>query len=370
MSNSIKLDILKISQPIGTIYVAKISPETLLEMSTVDRRRIQEDDEVLGVQRELRMDKVHQIKSYLSSIDATFPNSIIVNTTSEFILSETNNTLEIEIKESAFTIIDGQHRVEGFRDNPVKDFELIVAIFKDLKIDQQANIFSTINSQQTKVDPSLNLHLEINNQVYTPKKMMIEIAQSFCFDKESPWANNIRMLGRQTNGIISLAAFVKPLLLMTYPEKDYYLIRNELIKNENELSSFNEFEYNYDKYIFWDFYVNRDFNSVYKILFNYFKSLKVILDKDWLNKESVLNKTTGYNAIMKLFKDIVLEGVVEGNLTYDFFFEKLKPLAKFNGTIDSSNYGASGFKASNELYAEFKHVLSNDEMRSELNGSD
>jgi hypothetical protein len=48
--------------------------------------------------------------------------------------------------------------------------------------------------------------------------MMIEIAQSFNFDKESPWANNIRILGNGTKGIISLSAFVKPLINLTFSE--------------------------------------------------------------------------------------------------------------------------------------------------------
>ena len=89
MSN-ISMDIIKVRQPIGTIYVGKISPNLLLQMSTVDRRRIVEDDEVLGIQRDLKPEKVSQIKNYLSSIDATFPNSIIVNTTSNFIKNETD----------------------------------------------------------------------------------------------------------------------------------------------------------------------------------------------------------------------------------------------------------------------------------------
>ncbi len=233
MKNTIKLNVIKVKQPVGTIYVAKITPEILLQMSIVDRRRIEEDEEILGIQRELRPEKVQQIKRYLTSYDATFPNSIIVNTTSEFIITETENSIEIDNQENTFTIIDGQHRVEGFRDNPIANFELIIAIFKDLKTDQQANIFSTINSQQTKVDPSLNFHLEINSKVYTPKKMMIEIAQSFCLDSESPWYQEIRILGRQTTGILSLSAFVKPLLELTYPENDYYLIRNTITEKKD-----------------------------------------------------------------------------------------------------------------------------------------
>ncbi|WP_299149469.1 DGQHR domain-containing protein [uncultured Dokdonia sp.] len=357
MSGTIKLDVIKVVQPIGTIYVAKISPNVLLEMSKVDRRRIEDDDEVLGVQRELRRDKVIQINKYLSSVDATFPNSIIVNTTSACIVNESETELEIKTNEDAFTIIDGQHRVEGFRDIEVKNFELIVAIFKDLKIDQQANIFSTINSQQTKVDPSLNLHLEINNKVYTPKKMMIEVAQSFCLDPKSPWFNEIRILGRQTSGIISLSAFVKPLLNLTYPEQDYHLIRNRLMESKD--ADLGEFKYDMKRYLFWTFYLRKDQESVFKILLNYFEALALILDKDWLNQKSLLNKTTGYNAIIKLFKDYAEIGVKEKKLTYEFFFEKLKGLSVMNGTINSSNFGASGSKASNELYYEMKKTLTN-----------
>ena len=249
MNKNIILDILKVKQPIGTIYVAKISPELLLQMSTVDRRRIVDDDEVLGIQRELRPEKVSQIKNYLSTIDATFPNSIIVNTISKFVINETETQLTIEINDSTFTIIDGQHRVEGFRENILGNFELIVAIFKDLRIEQQANIFSTINSQQTKVDPSHNYNLELDSTVFTPVKMIIEVAQSFNFDKESPWCNNIRLLGGGY-GIISLSAFVKPLLSLVYPENDYYLIKNELTKAQqnNNLPDFSDFNYKVERF--------------------------------------------------------------------------------------------------------------------------
>lgn len=357
--STLKLNILKLHQSIGTIYVSKIKPSDLLSMSIVDRRRIEEDDEVLGIQRELKKDKVIQIQNYLSSIDATFPNSIIVNTTQNFVVNESETELELTIDDNTFTIIDGQHRVEGFREIDLDNFELLIAIFKDLKIDQQANIFSTINSQQTKVDPSLNLNLELNSRAYTPKKMMIEIAQSFNYDKESPWYNNIKMLGSKTNGIISLSAFVKPLLEITYPEKDYYLIRNELMINEKEFPAFSDLNYKAERYLFWELYKRKDVNSVYKILFNYFKALKVILDKDWLNNKSLLNKTTGYNAMIKLFKDVSRKGFENGNLSYEFFFQLLRPLAEMNGTISSENYGASGFKASNELYYEMKKTLAN-----------
>lgn len=356
---NITLDVIKVKQPIGTIYVGKISPSLLLQMSTVDRRRIVEDDEVLGIQRDLKPEKVTQIKNYLSTVDATFPNSIIVNTTGNFIINESETQLNLEVNDSTFTIIDGQHRVEGFRENVLDNFELIVAIFKDLRIEQQANIFSTINSQQTKVDPSHNLSLELDSKVYTPVKMIIEIAQSFNFDKESPWVNNIRLLGNGNKGIISLSAFVKPILNLVYPENDYYLIKNELTKiDESKFPTFENLNYKVDRYPFWEFYKRKDQKSIFKILFNYFKALQVILEKDWLNGESLLNKTTGYNAIMKLFKDLFLVGIEKGDLSYDFFFNELNGLKNLNGAITSENFGASGLKASNDLYIEMKKNIS------------
>jgi hypothetical protein len=85
--------------------------------------------------------------------------------------------------------------------------------------------------------------------------------------------------------------------------------------------------------------------------------LSIVLDKDWLNENSLLSKTTGYNATMKLFKDLYTEGLKSNNLTYAFFFDKLSKLSSMNGSINSENFGASGFKASNDLYFEMKNNL-------------
>ncbi len=358
MKQTVKLNSIKVHQSIGDIYVAEINPQNLLQMSIVDRRRIENDEEVIGIQRELKEEKVKQIKKYLSTNKATFPNSIILNTEEKYVIAKTDNSIELEISEYTFSIIDGQHRVEGFRDNPIENFNLIISILIDLKVDEQAEIFTTINSQQTKVDPSHNLNLELESTVYTPIKMMIEIAQSFNYDKESPWFNSIKLLRNTNSGILSLSAFVKPLIALTFPDNDYYLIKNELNRNTKEFPSFSNINYDTKRFIFWNFYRVKDFSSVYKILFNYFKALSIVLDKDWLNENSLLSKTTGYNAVIKLFKDLYVEGLKSNNLTYHFFFNKLSSLSKMNGIITSENFGASGFKASNDLYLEMKKNIS------------
>lgn len=202
MKQIVKLNSIKVRQSIGDIYVSSIDPQVLLQMSIVDRRRIENDEEVLGIQRDLKEEKVKQIRKYLSTNKATFPNSIILNTEEKYVINKSDTSIELEINDNTFSIIDGQHRVEGFRDNPIDNFNLIISIFIALETDQQAEIFTTINSQQTKVDPSHNLNLELESKVYTPIKMMIELAQSFNYDKESPWYNNIKLLRNSNYGIL------------------------------------------------------------------------------------------------------------------------------------------------------------------------
>ena len=357
MSN-LRINVFPVVQPIGTLYIGKINYSDLFSMSVVDRRHIISDDEVLGIQREIKEDKVKQIKKYLTTSEATFPNSIILNVKNENVVSNTGSVLELKQKDDTFTIIDGQHRLAGFEDYQGPDFELIVTIFIELRIDQQAEIFSTINSQQTKVDPSLNVSLILDDRYFTPRKMIVEIAQSFNYDRESPWYNSIKMLGANRDGFISLSAFARPLFELTYPERDWYLIKNAVTVAKNKPADFSfDKDYSMVRYPFWPFYKNGDSASVYKILTNYFLALSNILSDDWLNADSILNKTTGYNAIMRLFKELVPACIESHSFSYEFFFRMLSPLEKLDGSINSYNYGTSGTYSSNQLYKDIKEAL-------------
>ena len=363
--------VIKVEQPIAPIYIAKINSSDLLSMSVVDRRHIVDDDEVLGIQRELKLDKVRQIKKYLSTYEATFPNSIIVNVKKEDLISVDENEIMLRKKEDTFTIIDGQHRLAGFEGYTGPLFELIVTIFIDLRIDQQAEIFSTINSQQTKVDPSLNVSLVLSDPLFTPKKMIVEIAQSFNFDKESPWYNNIKKTSGNNDGndgLITLSAFSKPLFDLTFPESDWYLIKNALSVNPQKPNFDFDANYKMERYPFWFFYKNRDSASVYKILWNYFKVLQSLLEDDWLNQESLLNKTTGYNAMIHLFKDLVPLCINERSFNYSFILQLLDPLKALNGSITSSNYGTSGTYASNQLFRAFWEAIEPSLKKNSTNG--
>lgn len=357
MKNTIKIPVIKATQPIGDIYIAKINAVDLLRMSTIDRRHIDNDDEVIGIQRPLRIDKIREIKRYLTTQNATFPNSIIVNVNRSNFISETESEILLRDSGDTFTIIDGQHRLYGFDDYQGRKFELIITIFIGLDISLQSEVFSIINSQQTKVDPSLNINLELADKKDTPTKKLVQIAQTFNIDKGSPWHHRIKMLGAQSDGIISLAAFVRPLFNLTFPEKRLTEIRNELNECYPVFPDFENIKVDINRYPFWPFYVSQNPSMIYKILYNYFQAFSEILSLDWMNEESILNKTSGYNAMIKLLGDILPIGLSQGDLSESFFVKILSPLSKMSGCITSEVYGSSGMYSSNSLYKDMLNEL-------------
>jgi DGQHR domain-containing protein len=357
MNQTIKIPVIKAKQPIGEVYVAKMNAVDLLRMSSVDRRHIEDDDEIIGIQRPLKKDKIRAIKRYLTKQSATFPNSIIVNVKNENVINISDTEIELKDSDDTFTIIDGQHRLYGFDDYHGQEFELIITIFIGLDTALQSEVFSIINSQQTKVDPSLNINLELADKTETPTKKLVQIAQTFNIDKESPWYQRIKMLGSQSEGVISLAAFVRPLFDMTFPERMLIDIKNELNKSYPSFPMFSNLVVNSARYPFWTFYVSQDPSMIYKILLNYFRAFRAVLSSDWMSEDSILNKTSGYNAMIKLLQDILPIGIDRGDLTESFFTEILEPLSKLSGYITSDIYGSSGLYSSNNLYKDMRREL-------------
>ncbi len=362
MKNTITLKIQKLKQPIGELYISKINAYDLFLMSESDIIKLSKNkDSYDGIQREIKNQKVDYIKDYLTSVDATMPNSIILNITKDKIISLTEDEITIQTSKDTFSIIDGQHRLKGFENSKNTLFELSITFFIDLPQEEQSRVFVTINSEQTKVDPSISFYQERKEKHFTPRKMVADLSIMFAKDLDSPWKNKIKLIGKKDelseDAMISLSAFAQRILIYIYNDKKYFnKLRNKLIKSENNLSLL-ESEENFGGSIFWNFYISHDELSLYKILLNYFNVLKDIFKHDWNDTNSLLTKTTGYNALMTLFKDLFEEGLNKGTLDKTYFYNKLVALKEFDTTINSKNYGASGGQASSQLYKVLKEKI-------------
>ena len=104
MSNfELVLDIIEIKQRVGSYYIASIKTKDLLEISSVDRMRMEQEGDsrasYLGIQRKLDEARVKKIAEYVKNRDSAFPTSILLAITedcAEIIQNETGLHLKLK----------------------------------------------------------------------------------------------------------------------------------------------------------------------------------------------------------------------------------------------------------------------------------
>ena len=380
--NYIEIEAFEIRQPICSFYVAKINHYDLINLASTDMHNITENNNFNIYQRKLDLKRIPALKKYMSYSNATFPNGIILNAKENAILDFKNNKLKVKNIKNAFFIIDGQHRIEAlnYYSNNNIPFQLCVIIFNNVDIDTQTEIFATVNGEQKPVNPTVKLNLKGNDDVDTPDKVIRDIIILLNKEKDSPFYEMIK-IDDISKGILSMAAIASPLLEFIYDKSDYYNIKDVLILEKNDRYKLKElFNYNLTKKIFWEMYVDSADNVMYKMLFNYFSVIKEYFSKtkyksesgenivvnQWNNKDYILCKTTGYNALIMLLKDIIVR-----KCNYDFTADNFKKILDnfsniFDRLITQENFG-SGLAASNRLYTYFYYIIFGDNKNEKFN---
>ncbi len=345
-----KIFLMEINQPVGTFYISKISSDVLVDIANVNRR-----DGKVGIQRELSRKRTVEIAKYCEDPDATFPTPIILSIRESDVISikpfkDLDGIFELEFSDrnSFAEILDGQHRVAGIQ--KAEDFycELMIAIVFDVTEEEKAYIFSTINSNQTKVDKSLIYDLFELSKDRSPFKTCHEIARIMNSDKESPFYNRLKMLGKKgkKSETLSQGTFVAYLskLISKTPKQDMIDIKNnnELVPNK--------------KLVLRKYFINDQDDIILKVLMNYFKAVKANFEYEWDNSdEFILSKTTGYGALIKSFPDLFQKGATQRDLSFDFFnneFKRIKECLKEKGYELTSDNISSGEQGQRELYLE------------------
>ena len=338
----IEIDAIKISQPIGDFYYGKINADLLFQISEADARRLEHEDReiesYLGIQRPLKTNRVSEINDYISTLDATFPNSIIIAINEEegIDVSWKDNKLTIEFdpeeKSKIANILDGQHRLAGFTsdnfyfedfDGDKKDFELLVTIFVNANMSVQAKVFSMVNQNQTKVNKSLVYDLESLSKSRSPWRSSHLIAVYLNSKKSSPFYRRIKRLGVKSRKneieLLTQAAFVDNLvkLISPAPQED----RNYILGKERGSFSFSSKKPNYFdennliKFPFRKVFFDDEDEVVLKVIFDFFSSVEIVWPNSWdkANSDSVLNKTVGLIALMRLLGAILTYWLEKGN---------------------------------------------------------
>ena len=353
MSDSIAIPVFEIEQPIGKFYFGKIDSVDLVNLCSKDLSDISATQYDV-FQRNLDLKRLPALKKYMEYSRASFPNGIVLTANLPF--EYKNGFLTIARRRDAFFIIDGQHRVEALKYyHGSKKFEVCVVIFDTKDKDLRAELFTVINSEQKKVNPSVKINLKGNDSVDTPEKVVRRIAIALNDNFESPFYGRIRFgdesYGRDNNKI-SLAAFAKPIISAIYNQDNSFLIKDDLIRNNNDRSSIQD-KY-YSSKCLWKYYVAGKDKIIYLILLNYFTAFRDLFKKDWNSYNSLLLKTTGYNAMFMLLVDLLNNG--NKDFSYASIFDLIQPLKVLEGHFVFEEWGV-GLAGSSRLYKKFVELL-------------
>lgn len=344
---------IKVVQPLGEFYIAKMKARELLKISTSSVARYDKDGNLKGNQRPLDPKRLKAIANFIMSDEMSFPTSILIaanidrdgkiieDIEDRWNVKQTGSTdiynLIIPDKVTSL-VIDGQHRLNAFNfaEESCKDIELVCSIFIDLPNPYQAYLFATINGNQKRVDKSLALELfgfDVENEpqnTWSPEKLAVYITRKFNFSKGSPLYQKIKLaplfseledLVNKDKWLLSTAAMVEGImsLISNNPQKDRDMLamKKTSIWSDKTRSVLT----NNGKPVLRYLYLDSKDDELYSILEKYFCSVKTILWDDATN-DSVILKTIGISVLFDILKNILeVNGVQE---SYDPYINKIK----------------------------------------------
>ena len=333
-----------VQQPIGDFYVGAMAASDLVAISWADVRRIapqeeqpsvvvdeievppriddEQDDaepiepldddivryedqgfeEFLGIQRQLNSTRVTELRQYVQNVDATFPTAILLAVSSEHAsFNKCTNELSIVRHSKVAKIIDGQHRIAGLSQLGDTTFQVNVAIFIDMDIQDQAMVFATINLKQTKVNKSLAYDLYQFTTSRSPQRSCHDIVRFLDGRPGSPFQGKVKMLGvaLEPTETITQATFVDRLLrlISRNPMAD-----RDLLKRKKGLDRARGAQRS--RQIFRDFFIDDQDHIIALDLWNFFLAVQTKWPNSWQTVEqgNILNRTAGFGALMRFMR--------------------------------------------------------------------
>lgn len=326
---SIRIAAIRITQPIGDIYVGSIPAKTLVDITDFDIRQLVHErglDSYLGIQRELDPKRVKEIAQYVRGTDATFPTAVVLAVPERCVLIESASEVderfvtmtlsnypqgegdpeEMVLYKHIARVIDGQHRIKGLEGYDKDDFDVNVSIFVDADIADQASIFSTVNLAQTKVNRSLVYDLFELSESRSPEKTCHSVVVTLESTAGSPFYRKIKRLGKATEGryteTLSQATVVAGIL--QYICKDnLQIIRDRQIGRGGGTFPPADSK-DAMRLVLRPFFVEERDVDLTNVLWNYFEAVQARWPDAWAANGTgfMLNRTNGFDGLMKFFR--------------------------------------------------------------------
>jgi len=289
MTKIIKCPAAPVKQGSLKLYTTSLKVRDLLTNNFYDIERL--DPENLndkGYQRLLNKARAKKLADYLldgqENKDAFLPTSVFLATDKDVLFDDETNTISFDVdKICPFSVVDGQHRLEGLKlaadkNSDILDFEVAVNIAVNLSKIAQMCHFLIVNTTQKSVDVSvaqrisarLTDALTFEDVPSLPKwirrmveseddKKALQIADFLNEAGDSPWFGKIEMANQESKtATTNQRTFVNAL------KKYVFTANNPLLHRPSDQQK--------------------------KIMFNYWKALANLLD---IEKPTVLYKYNG-----------------------------------------------------------------------------
>jgi DNA phosphorothioation-associated DGQHR protein 1 len=361
----IRIPVLKIVQPLGEFFVGVLSAEVLLQVTYSDPLRIlgftdKGEYALKGHQRKLVQDRLKEIGRYIDTVEAAFPNSIILaaNYREDGQLEEddrvrwgvefssdngTVGTLVVPSSAKLAAIVDGQHRLYGFKEASLKErvaMPLLCAIYLDLPNPFQAYLFATINYNQKPVDKSqtyelygFNLEEELP-EAWSPEKAAVFLCRKLNTDSTSALKDHIIVAAQndltveaaaksqKRDWAVSTATVVGGLLRLfsSNPKRDRDLMHRKEVGKGRERKLLAT-EAAQDKAPLRRQYLESNDLLIFAITKNYFNAVSDIFWKG--DKRSFIRKTVGIQALFDVFRLICAEAISAKDISKQFFAKRM-----------------------------------------------
>jgi DGQHR domain-containing protein len=189
-----------------------------------------------ALQRTLDNKRLKEIAVYLNQKESLIANNIILNFDDSVLFEKikingVDNAGYLNIPENSpcAYILDGQHRLMGFKYCHNIDFDLACVAFLNLEQNKAADVFTMINTTQKPLNKSLLLDIRhYIGKTESKEKEGTEIALYLSENKKSILFEKVRLSNKE-KGVISLDALVK--LIIPFIDFGGVLERKENAKN-------------------------------------------------------------------------------------------------------------------------------------------
>jgi DGQHR domain-containing protein len=285
-----------ITQGKHRFYTVTLPISILANTCTVSTRV---DDPDIGFQRQLDEKRALRIAAYIDEGFGCIPTSIILSAqeASDFAYDSRAKTISFAKIPKAFLILDGQHRVYGFK-KATSELRVPVVIFSGLSRVDEARLFIDINTEARPVPNELLLDIKNLAKYANQEEEFVRSVFDLLANDQSSCMRGLMSPAERALGKVSRVTFRRALRS----------IHEQLIESEPE--------------------------RVFTALNNYLNGVRLSLPNA-LDVNKTITNATVFSAVVSMFPKVsrLVRDRFDGGFELNGFVEVLKPLKTLKQSV-------------------------------------